>query len=120
MTEGDAVARSGVRVRLDGRANADDVTALKAWLERENPLAERIRAQTLLVEERTRTDGPQEHMGFGTEIVLVVVGSATTAAVTELLGYVERAVRAWLENRRRVESGAAPRARIEPLDSGEE
>ncbi|WP_330461536.1 hypothetical protein OIB37_34505 [Streptomyces sp. NBC_00820] len=119
MAEGDAVAESGVRVRLDGRASGGDVTALRAWLEREKPLAERMDAETLRVEERPRTDGPQGHMGFGTEIVLVMVESATTAAVAELLGHVERAVKAWLANRRRVESGEAPRARIEPLDSGE-
>lgn len=119
MAEGDAVPGSGVRVRLDGRAGGSDITALKAWLEREKPLAERIRDETLRVEERPRTDRPQDHMGFGTEIVLMMAGSATSAAVTELVRYVERAVRAWLENRRRVESGEAPRASVEPLDRDE-
>ncbi|MER5911583.1 hypothetical protein ABT124_14000 [Streptomyces sp. NPDC001982] len=119
MTEGDAVPELGVRVRLDGRASDSDVNALKAWLEREKPLEERIREDTLRIEVRHRTDQPPGHMGFGTEIVLVVLGSATSAAVTGLMGYVERAVRAWLENRGRVESGESPTPNVEPLDSDE-
>lgn len=119
MAEGEAVPESGVRVRLDGRAGDSDVTALKAWLEREKPLAERIHDDTLRIEVRHRTDQPPGHMGFGTEIVLVVLGSATSAAVTELVGYVRRAVRAWLENRGRVEGGESPTPNVEPLDSDE-
>ncbi|GGJ17131.1 effector-associated constant component EACC1 [Streptomyces brasiliensis] len=119
MAEGDAVPELGVRVRLDGRASGSDVTALKTWLEREKPLEERMSEDTLRIQERPRTDQPQGHMGFGTEIVLVLAGSATSAAVTELVRYVERAVKAWLENRRRVESGEEPRASVSSLDSDE-
>ncbi|GHF74341.1 hypothetical protein GCM10018783_50080 [Streptomyces griseosporeus] len=119
MAEGDAVAGLGVRVRLDGNVSGSDVGALKKWLEQEQPLAELIREHRVSVEERHRTDGPAGHMGLGTEILLVIVETGTTVTVASLTQHVERAVRAWLANRRRVESGEPPRPQITDLDSDE-
>ncbi|MBN0043432.1 hypothetical protein JS756_04815 [Streptomyces actuosus] len=120
MAEGDAVAGSGVRVRLDGGVGGSDVSALKTWLEQEQPLAELIRAHRVTVEERHRTDEPDgRHMGLGTEILLVIVGSTATVTATSLIEHVERAVKAWLANRRQVESGEPPRPTISELDSDE-
>ncbi|MFE1443219.1 hypothetical protein [Streptomyces sp. NPDC058739] len=120
MTEGEAVASTGVRVRLDG-GGGGDVSALKKWLEQEQPLAELIGAHQVTVEERHRTEQPdgRRHMGFGTEIVLVIVGSTATVTVTALIEHVQRAVKAWLANRRQVESGDPPRPAISELDSDE-
>ncbi|MFF9625698.1 hypothetical protein [Streptomyces griseosporeus] len=99
--------------------SGSDVGALKKWLEQEQALAELIRAHRVSVEERHRADGPPGHMGLGTEIVLVIVETGTTVTVATLTQHVDRAVRAWLANRRRVESGEPPRPDITELDSDE-
>jgi hypothetical protein len=119
MTEGDAVAGPGIRVRLEGNVSGSDVGALRKWLEQEQALAELLRDRKVRVEERHRTDAPAGHMGLGTEILLVIVETGTTVTVASLTQHVERAVRAWLANRRRVESGEQPRPDIRELDSDE-
>ncbi|MEU0602557.1 hypothetical protein ABZ484_30665 [Streptomyces sp. NPDC006393] len=116
MAEGDGVAGRGIRVRLDGSASNNDVAALKAWLEREKPLDDRVRDGQLQILERSRPGGPPGHMGAGMEILLVVIGAGAEAVFRELLEQTRRAVAAWLENRRRVESGDSPEARVDPVN----
>ncbi|WP_037675036.1 hypothetical protein [Streptomyces griseus] len=113
MAEGEGVADQGIRVRLDESASRIDVSALKEWLERET-LQENVR-----VIERPRGDVPDGHMGVGMELWLVVAGSGTTVVVDRLLDQIIRAVRAWRDNRREVESGEPPRVRVEPVDLDE-
>ncbi|MEU6812859.1 hypothetical protein ABZ920_28540 [Streptomyces sp. NPDC046831] len=119
MAEGEGVAGRGIRVRLDGSASRSDVGALKAWLEREKPLEELVRAGRLRILERPRTDGPPGHMGTGMEIVLAVVTSAATVGFEQLLAQTTRAVSAWLANRREVESGDPPEGRVDPVNLDE-
>lgn len=118
MAEGDAVAGTGVRVRLDSSASRTDAGALQTWLEQEQPLQELVRGGSLRIDVRPSTDAQQPHMGSPWEIVLHILGDVTTVAT--LAEYTTRAVRAWQENRRRVENGEPPRTRVEPLDSDED
>lgn len=113
MAEGEGVADQGIRVRLDESASRSDVSALKAWLERETLL------ENLRIIERPRGDVPEGHMGAGMEIWLVVVSSATTVMTDRLLNQVIRAVRAWRDNRREVENGAPPRVDVDPVNLDE-
>jgi hypothetical protein len=114
MAEGDAVAGLGVRVRLDGRAHRSDVSALKAWLEREEVLRGAVDEGALTIEEQVSADGPDGHMGADYEIVLLITG--TLLNVAQLAEYTARAVKAWRDNRRRVESGEPPETRVDRLD----
>ena len=117
MTEGDEVAVLGVRVRLGAGATADDVRALKTWLEREEPLAELVSERHLTIEEQAGTDGADGRMGPDIELVLRVLGHVVTiAALTE---YTARAVKTWTNNRRRLQRGD-PDPQIRPLDPGRE
>ncbi|KOT30764.1 hypothetical protein ADK41_31660 [Streptomyces caelestis] len=116
MAEGDGVANQGIRVRLDGTATERDIGALRKWLEREEPLDERVRAGELRIQERPRTDGTGTPMGVGMDIVLVVTGAAASVFFQELLDQVKRAVSAWQANRREVEDGAPPEDRVEPVN----
>ncbi|MFF3328592.1 hypothetical protein ACFYWX_03370 [Streptomyces sp. NPDC002888] len=113
MAEGEGVADQGIRVRLDESASRSDVTALKTWLERESLLEE------LRIIERPRGDVPDGHMGVGMEIWLVVVSSATTVVTDRLLNHIIRAVRAWQDNRREVESGEPPRVDVDSVNLDE-
>ncbi|WDV53111.1 hypothetical protein PV963_23460 [Streptomyces coeruleorubidus] len=113
MTEGDEVAVLGVRVRLGAGATVDDVRALKTWLEREEPLEELLSKRHLIIEEQAGTDGPDGRLGPDIELVLRVLGHVVTlAALTE---YTARAVKAWTNNRRRLQRGD-PDPEIRPLD----
>ncbi|MBR8642720.1 hypothetical protein KEF29_33930 [Streptomyces tuirus] len=112
MTEGDQVAVLGVRVRLGAGATADDVRALKTWLERDEPLEELISGRNLRIEERTRADGPRGRLGPDLELVLQLLGDvATVVALTE---YTTRAVKTWKNNRRRLQ-GDEPDTEIRQL-----
>lgn len=114
MTEGDEVAVLGVRVRLGAGATVDDVRALKTWLEREEPLEELLSGQHLRIEEQTSTDGTKGRLGPDLELVLRIIGDVVTvAALTE---YTARAVKAWANNRRRLQGGD-PEPQIRPVDS---
>lgn len=113
MAEGEGVADQGIRVRLDESASRSDVSALKEWLKREA-----LPAQVHIVE-RPRGDVPDGHMGGLMELWLVVAGSATTVVTDRLLTQVTRAVRAWRDNRREVESGDPPRVDVDPVDLDE-
>ncbi|WP_416972385.1 hypothetical protein [Streptomyces sp. 4F14] len=112
MAEGEAVAGSGVRVRLDG--SRGDVGALKAWLEREEPLGRLVREGKLRIEERARGGEGREHMGVELELVLQLVEGVV--ATGTLLGWTKRSVDSWKENRRQVERGTTlPEPRVEPF-----
>lgn len=112
MTEGDEVAVLGVRVRLGEGATVDDVRALRAWLERDEPLEELLSAGELRIEERTGTDGPKGRLGPDIELVLQLLGDvATVVALTE---FTNRAVKTWKNNRRRLQGGE-PDSEIRPL-----
>ncbi|MFG2130985.1 hypothetical protein ACGFNV_24645 [Streptomyces sp. NPDC048751] len=113
MAEGEGVADQGIRVRLDESASRSDVSALKAWLEREQLLEE------LRIVERPRGDVPDGHMGVAMEIWLVVVSSSTTVVTDRLLSHITRAVRAWQDNRREVESGEPPQVRVDRVNPDE-
>lgn len=113
MAEGEGVADQGIRVRLDARASRSDISALKAWLEREKVL------EGLRIVERPRGDAPDGHMGVAMEIWLAVVSSTTTIAVSKLLDQTARAVQAWRANRREVESGEPPEASVDPVNLDE-
>jgi hypothetical protein len=115
MAEGEGVAGRSIRVRLDGKASSEDVGALKAWLERERPLEEHVRDGRLRILERPRSDGPPGHMGAGMEILLVLLGAGAEVVFKEMLDQTRRAVDAWLENRRRVESGDPPEPHVDPV-----
>ncbi|MFJ9728185.1 hypothetical protein ACIRP3_36125 [Streptomyces sp. NPDC101209] len=113
MAEGDGVADQEIRVRLDRTAGDRDVVALRQWLEREEPLAEGLRRGELQIELRDRrNEDPGTPMGFGTEVVVVVIGGAASAAFKELMVAVRLAVVAWRENRRSVEAGDPPEAQV--------
>ncbi|MEU6177683.1 effector-associated constant component EACC1 [Streptomyces coeruleorubidus] len=113
MTEGDRVAVLGVRVRLGVGATVDDVRALKAWLEREEPLEDLLSKRHLSIEEQAGTAGADGRLGPDIELVLRVLGDVVTvAALTE---YTARAVKTWTNNRRRLQGGD-PEPQIRPLD----
>lgn len=114
MTEGDEVAVLGVRVRLGDGATVDDVRALRAWLERDEPLEQMISDETLRIEERTSTDGPKGRLGPDVELVLQLLGDVVT--VVALTEYTARAVKTWKNNRRRLQGGE-PDSEIRPLGS---
>ena len=116
MAEGDGVATQGIRVRLDGTAAERDIGALRKWLEREQPLHERMDAGELRIYERPGTDGTGAPMGVGMDIVLVVTGAGAAVMFEELLAQVKRAVSAWRANRNAVESGDPPDAEVEPVN----
>ncbi|MFI8088802.1 hypothetical protein ACIF9R_10855 [Streptomyces sp. NPDC086080] len=116
MAEGDGVANQGIRVRLGGTATERDIGALRKWLEREQPLDERVRAGELRMYERPGTDGTGAPMGVGMDILLVVTGAGAAVFFEELLGQVKRAVSAWLANRGAVETGDPPAAEVEPVN----
>ncbi|MFF7314482.1 hypothetical protein [Streptomyces sp. NPDC008137] len=104
----------GVRVRLGDGATVDDVRALRAWLERDEPLEQLLSREQLRIEERTSTDGPKGRLGPDIEIVLQLLGDvATVAALTD---YTARAVKTWKNNRRRLQGGE-PDSEIRPLGS---
>ncbi|GED85837.1 hypothetical protein [Streptomyces sp. 6-11-2] len=119
MAEGDGVAGRGVRVRLDGSASNKDVGALKAWLEREKPLEDLVSGGRLRIVEQPRSDVPPGRMGAGMEILLFLLGAGAEAVFDELVAQTRRAVAAWLENRRRVESGDSPRTHVDPVHHDE-
>ncbi|NJP51121.1 hypothetical protein HCJ93_13810 [Streptomyces sp. SBST2-5] len=116
MAEGDGVAKQGICVRLDGPASESDIPALRSWLERERLLEELMRKGALRIEERPRTDESGAPMGLGTDILITLVNAAAGVAVAELVVQVKKAVRAWKENRRTVESGDPPSDSVEPVD----
>ncbi|MGW2516111.1 hypothetical protein ACWC09_03595 [Streptomyces sp. NPDC001617] len=114
MAEGDGVANREIRVRLDRTASDGDIVALRKWLEREEPLAVWARERELQFELRDRrNEDPGTPMGFGTEVVVVLIGAGASAAFKELLVAVRLAVVAWQDNRRSVESGEPPRADVD-------
>ncbi|MEV8594290.1 hypothetical protein ACIHFC_11620 [Streptomyces sp. NPDC052013] len=116
MAEGDGVAEQGIRVRLDGPARAGDIAALRNWLEREQLLEELIRRGALRIEERARTDESGAPMGLGMDILVLLLNAGAGVAVAELVEQVKKAVSAWRENRRAVESGEPPSGSVEPVD----
>ncbi|GHF68845.1 effector-associated constant component EACC1 [Streptomyces thermodiastaticus] len=121
MAEGDGVYGRAIRVRLDANATKDDVTALKAWLEREKPLEDHIREGRLRIVERPGSGGPPGQMGYFTDLLLEqVVDEGTKIVLAVLLQQVKRAVKAWQENRRRVERGAPPEVEVDLAHSDEE
>ncbi|MGX1560568.1 hypothetical protein [Streptomyces sp. NPDC055506] len=91
----------------------DDVRALRAWLERDEPLEQLLSAGQLRIEERTSTDVPKGRLGPpDIELVLQLLGDlATVVALTE---YTNRAVKTWKNNRRRLQGGE-PDSEIRPL-----
>ncbi|MHC3470152.1 hypothetical protein ACYF6T_15705 [Streptomyces sp. 7R007] len=114
MAEGDGVANQEIRVRLDRTAGESDVGALKKWLEREEPLDHWARRGELRIEVRGRRDGePGTPMGFGSEIVVALIGAGASAAFKELVPAVRLAVQAWRDNRREVEDGEPPDADVD-------
>uniref|UniRef100_UPI0031DA4378 effector-associated constant component EACC1 n=1 Tax=Streptomyces hawaiiensis TaxID=67305 RepID=UPI0031DA4378 len=103
----------GVRVRLGAGATVDDVRALKAWLERDEPLEELVSGRHLRIEAQPATDGTPGRLGPDLELVLKVLGDVVTlAALTE---YTARAVKTWTNNRRRLQGGD-PDPQIRSLD----
>ncbi|MFF9089883.1 hypothetical protein ACF1BE_26380 [Streptomyces sp. NPDC014991] len=108
------MADQEIRVRLDGTADTRDVGALKAWLAREEPLEERVRAGELRIGEGQPSEPePGTPMGMGSEIVVVLVGSAAGPVFNQLVQDIRRAVEAWRSNRREVERGESPEVRVD-------
>lgn len=107
-----------IRVWMDGNTGRSEVSALKAWLEREKPLEELVRSGDLRIEERVREDTPPGRMGPDWEIVLRVVETFTGVAL--LAEQTKRAVDAWRTNRGRVGQGEPPRPRVEPPRDSDE
>ncbi|MGW1769560.1 effector-associated constant component EACC1 [Streptomyces sp. NPDC002073] len=107
-----------IRVWLDGCTDKNELSALKAWLERETPLEELVRSGDLRIEERARQDTPEGRMGPDWEIVLRVI--ETSAGIAMLAEQTKRAVDAWRTNRGRVGQGEPPNPRIEPSQDSDE
>jgi hypothetical protein len=119
MAEGDGVANQETRVRLDETATRSDVVALKMWLEREKPLDELARAGCLRIDEgQEPQDGTGATMGFGMEIVLVLIGAGVSVLRQLLLVQVKGVVAAWQANRSGVEDGDPPAVRVTTVDPG--
>ncbi|GGL90496.1 hypothetical protein GCM10010129_37970 [Streptomyces fumigatiscleroticus] len=110
------MANREIRVRLDGTASESDVGALRKWLEREEPLDQKVRDGELQIHERRRTDDTGAPMGIGMEIVVALIGAGASAVFKELLEQVKRAVEAWRINRSGVEDGDPPQVRVDPVD----
>ncbi|WP_405992039.1 hypothetical protein [Streptomyces sp. NBC_00986] len=112
------MADQRIRIRLDGTEDARDVGALMAWLEREGPLEERLRAGELQVRE-ARPSGaePGAPMGVGSEIVVALVSSAAAPVFNQLVQDISRAVAAWRNNRREVEHGEPPQVDVDVVSS---
>ncbi|GGV72499.1 MULTISPECIES: hypothetical protein [Streptomyces] len=118
MAEGDGVDGRAIRIRLDANATKDDVTALKAWLEREKPLEDLIRQGRLRIVERPGSEGPPGQMGYFTDLLLEkAVDEGTEIVLALLLTQVRRAVKAWKDNRRRVERGTPPEEEVDLVRS---
>ncbi|MFI6468161.1 hypothetical protein [Streptomyces sp. NPDC050528] len=112
------MADQEIRVRLDGTADARDVGALMAWLAREEPLEERLRAGELRVgEARPREVEAGAPMGVGSEIVVALVSSAAAPVFNQLVQDIRRAVVAWRNNRRDVEHGEPPQVDVDVVSS---
>ncbi|MFJ5550868.1 hypothetical protein [Streptomyces sp. NPDC093225] len=107
-----------IRVWLDGKTDENELSALKAWLEREKPLEELVHSGKVRIEERIRTDASSGRMGGDWEIVLRVM--ETFAGMAVLAEQTKRAVDAWRTNRDRVGRGESPNPRVESQDSDEE
>ncbi|MET7679254.1 hypothetical protein [Streptomyces sp. NPDC005423] len=121
MAKGDGVANQEIRVRLDVTADTRDVGALMAWLAREGPLEERVRAGELRIDEGQPSEPePGAPMGMGAEIVVVLVGSAAGPVFSELVRDVRRAVEAWRGNRREVEHGESPGVQVDVVHSDDD
>ncbi|MFJ9250679.1 hypothetical protein [Streptomyces sp. NPDC101776] len=130
MAEGDGVADQDsdrerdreIRIRLDRTAGERDVGALMAWLAREEPLEELLRANRLRIDEGQSSEpGPGVPMGVGSEIVVVLVGAAAGPVFSQLVQDIRRGVDAWRANRRDVEHGPSPGADVRvanPDDDG--
>lgn len=115
MTEGEGVANRLVSIRLGQGASANDVGALKAWLEREHKLEALRNSGALEIRERAGAEErPGTPMGVGLEIVLVLVGIAGPKVFDEVYEQVKSGVRAWRENRRAVERGEPPEVEVVP------
>nr|WSY53202.1 hypothetical protein OG999_25795 [Streptomyces sp. NBC_00886] len=115
------MANQEIRVRLDGSADARDVGALMAWLAREEPLDERVRAGELRIDEgQPREPEPGAPMGVGSEIVVALVSSAATHAFNHLVQDIRRAVEAWRINRREVEHGEPPNVLVHVVNSDDD
>ncbi len=112
------MADQTIRLRLDGTADARDVGALMAWLAREEPLEERVRAGGLRISE-ARSSEPESGapMGVGSEIVVALVSSAATPVFHQLVQEIRRAVVAWRDNRREVEHGDPPQVDVDVVSS---
>lgn len=112
------MANQEIRVRLDGTADARDVGALMAWLAREEPLDERMRAGELRIDEGQPSEhGPGAPMGLGSEIVVALVSSAATHVFNQVVQDIRRAVAAWRINRREVEHGEPPGVDVHVVNS---
>jgi hypothetical protein len=115
------VADQEIRVRLDGTADARDVGALMAWLAREEPLDERVRAGELRIDEGQPSEpGPGAPMGVGSEIVVALVGAAAAPVFNQVVQDIRRAVDAWRGNRREVEHGEPPDVLVDVVNSDDD
>ncbi|MFD4875237.1 hypothetical protein ACFWOB_18005 [Streptomyces sp. NPDC058420] len=112
------MADQRIHLRLDGTADARDVGALMAWLAREEPLEERVRAGGLRISE-ARSSEPESGapMGVGSEIVVALVSSAAAPVFNQLVQEIRRAVVAWRDNRREVEHGDPPQVDVDVVSS---
>ncbi|MFF8946384.1 hypothetical protein ACF1A5_29770 [Streptomyces sp. NPDC014864] len=111
-----------IRVWLDGKTDTNELSALKAWLEREKPLEELVRSRNLHIEERARQDTPPGRMGPDWEIVLRVIetSSGVVLLAEQVAEQTRRAVNAWRTNRGRVGQGEPPNPRVEPPQNSDE
>ncbi|MEV8531004.1 hypothetical protein [Streptomyces sp. NPDC051211] len=101
-------------MRLTHGAGESDIGALKAWLEREQKLADLRNSGRLAIEERTGTEESGHPMGAGLDIVLVLIGVVGPTLFDEVYRQVKSGVQAWRENRRAVERGEPPEVEVTP------
>ncbi|MFE6780251.1 hypothetical protein [Streptomyces sp. NPDC057702] len=107
MTRGDERRRRALRIWLSGADTGRDVAALRAWLEREQPLEKWAREGTVRIETRTAaaTDDGGHPMGGVVELLVFVLGELGESTLYDA---VKRGIASWRENRGRVEGGAPP------------
>ncbi|MGR4878296.1 hypothetical protein ACIPUC_02515 [Streptomyces sp. LARHCF249] len=114
------MAKTAVRIRLGQGANASDVGALKAWLEREHKLEALRSSGDLEIRERAAAEeNAGSPMGAGLEIMLVLVGIVGPKLFEEVYEQAKSGVRAWRENRRSVERGEPPEVEVDVVPDGD-
>ncbi|MER0245505.1 hypothetical protein AAHZ94_26680 [Streptomyces sp. HSW2009] len=112
MTQRDE-RRRDLRIWLPDAETDRDVSALCAWLEREQLLEEWARLDLVRIDLRPAPagDGDGHPMGSASEVLIVVIGALAQPALDDLYAAVKQGIAAWRDNRRQVEGGDPPEVR---------